>query len=84
MVRGLSNPLSPQGGKIVAENSNSKCMNCGKEIPDVKLTCSPACSGALGGRAKVKKGFAVSGLAREAGRKGGSSRGRSANAKVNA
>lgn len=49
-----------------------KCENCGKKIPSWLRVCSSACAGALGGKKKVPKGFAINReLARSAGKTGG-------------
>ena len=51
------------------------CENCGKTVEEWQRVCSPACAGALGGKAKVPKGFAVSReLAKIAGAKGGNAK----------
>lgn len=52
-----------------------RCENCGKIVEEWQRVCSNACAGALGGKAKVPKGFAVNKeLARIAGSKGGRQR----------
>lgn len=50
------------------------CPVCKKEFTaklDKQTICSRACVAVLGGRTKVPKGFAISGKASEAGKKGG-------------